>query len=253
MGGMESAERARRRDLYARRSAFPVFVLGVLFVVGFIEVVSGSDAVVGRWLMAIGWLGFVLDLVWRWVIDEDPRHFPRHHWLAFVAVILPVFKVLFVAYVFVRLATGRQRLQSRVQVYAAYLTVLVITFGASLVLGAERDYPGSNIHTFPEAVWWACVTVATVGYGDFVPVSPTGRMIATVMLVNGVVLISVVTATVAARFVSDPDEGEVRVTLDTIDERLDRIDAALAALRAASASPVDGGPRTDPAPGSTSA
>lgn len=228
MGGMEAAERARRRALYERRSAFPVFVLGVLFVMGFIQVISGSDVTTGRWLMLVGWLGFVVDLIWRWVIAEDRRHFPRQNWFACLAVVIPVFRVLFIAYVFARLATGRQRIKSRVQVYAAYLTVLVIVFGAAIVLGAERGYPGSNIETYPEAVWWACVTVTTVGYGDFVPVSPLGRTVATLMLVNGVVLISVVTATIASRFVADPAAGKEAVTLQDIDERLTRIEVALA-------------------------
>ena len=155
-------------------------------------------------------------------------------------------------YVFVRLATGRRRLMARVQIYALYLTLLIVTFGASLVLAAERTYPGSNIHTYGEAVWWAFVTVATVGYGDYTPVSPAGRAIATLMLFNGVAVISVITASVASRFVSDPDDGEKAVTLDDLDERLARIEAALEALSVfavpgASTSPTDD-PATDADP-----
>jgi voltage-gated potassium channel len=135
-----------------------------------------------------------------------------------------------VFYVFVRLARGRRRMQSRVQLYALYLTILVITFGAALVLSVERPYPGSNIHTYPEAVWWAAVTVTTVGYGDYVPVTAIGRIIATLMLVNGVIVISVITASIASRFVSSPDEGERPVSLDDLDERLERVEAAIAAL-----------------------
>ncbi len=228
---MDIVERTRRRERYERISAFPVFVLGMIFIVGFVEVVSsGGSTGDGQQLMAVGWIGFVLDLIWRWVIDEDPRTFPKRHWFAVVAVLIPVLRLLFIAYVFVRLAVGRQRLRSRVQVYAAYLTTLVIVFGAALVLAAERSYPGSNIKNYGEAFWWACVTVTTVGYGDYVPVSPTGRAVATLMLVNGVVLISVVTAVIASRFVSDPDSGEQPVSLDDLDDRLERIETALAAL-----------------------
>ena len=60
------------------------------------------------------------------------------------------------------------------------------------------------------------------------PVSPTGRGIATLMLFNGVAIISVITATISSRFVSDPEKGELPVTLDLVDERLERIEAALA-------------------------
>jgi voltage-gated potassium channel len=220
-----------RRDRYERRSAPVIFVLGLLFMAGFLEVVTDSgDTRSGTILMGVSWLGFVVDLIVRWVLDDNPRTFFRRYWYVVIAVLVPIFRVFIVFYVFVRLATGRRRLMARVQFYALYLTLLIVTFGASLVLAAERTYPGSNIHTYGEAVWWAFVTVATVGYGDYTPVSPIGRGIATLMLFNGVAVISVITASVASRFVSDPDQGEKAVTLDALDERLARIEAALAAL-----------------------
>ena len=230
---MDAAVRATRRATYEKWSSLPVFLLGSLFLVGLVEVVmDGGDTRSGQVLMVTAWVGFVIDLVANWVLDDNPRTFARRHWFAIVAVLVPIFRALFVFYIFIRLARGRTRLQSKIQYYAAYLTILVITFGAALVLGAERDYPGSNIKTYGEAVWWACVTVTTVGYGDYTPVSPTGRGIATLMLFNGVAIISVITATISSRFVSDPDKGELPVTLDLVDERLERIEQALAALAA---------------------
>jgi voltage-gated potassium channel len=235
-GSVRQDQRAAesRRERYERRSAVPIFILGALFLVGFVEVVTDAgDTTTGACLMLVAWVGFVIDIIIRWVLDDEPRTFFRRHWFALLAVLVPVFRVFIIAYVFIRLATGRRRLQARIQFYALYLTILVVTFGAALVLAAERTYPGSNIHTYGEAVWWAVVTVATVGYGDFVPVSPAGRTIATVMLFNGVAIISVITATVASKFVSDPDAGEVPVSLDDIDERLARIEASIATLVAA--------------------
>jgi voltage-gated potassium channel len=230
---MDAATRAARRATYEKYSALPVFLLGSLFLVGLIEVVTDKgDTRAGQFLMVVAWVGFVIDLLVSWILDDDRRTFARRHWFAILAVLIPIFRALFVFYIFIRLARGRTRLQSKVQYYAAYLTILVITFGAVLVLSAERDYPGSNIHTYGEAVWWACVTVTTVGYGDYVPVSPTGRGIATLMLFNGVAIISVITATISSRFVSDPGKGELPVTLDKVDERLERIEAALADLAA---------------------
>lgn len=220
-----------RRERYERRSAPVIFVLGMVFMAGFLEVVTDpGDTRTGEILMGVTWVGFMVDLAVRWALDDDPRTFFRRYWYVVIAVLVPVLRVFIVFYVFVRLATGRRRLMARVQIYALYLTLLIVTFGASLVLAAERTYPGSNIHTYGEAVWWAFVTVATVGYGDYTPVSPAGRAMATLMLFNGVAVISVITASVASRFVSDPDDGEKAVTLDALDERLERIEAALEAL-----------------------
>ncbi len=245
---MDAGVRAARRAAYEKWSAVPVFVLGALFLVGLVEVVMDSgDSRAGAVLMELTWLGFVVDLVVTWSLDDEPRSFARRHWLGILAVLVPLFRALMVFYVFVRLARGRRRLQSRIQFYAAYLTILVITFGAVLVLSAERSYPGSNIETYGQAVWWAAVTVTTVGYGDYVPVSPTGRLIATIMLFNGVAVISVITATISSRFVSNPARGQVPVTLDDIDERLTRIEAALAAGTTLPPAPRAAG-GTDPTP-----
>ncbi|MGD9954910.1 MAG: potassium channel family protein [Candidatus Nanopelagicales bacterium] len=229
-----------RREQYERRSSIVLFAAGMLFLAGLVEVYSGTgDTATGRVLVAVAWVVFALDLVIRFLLDDDRRDFLRRHWFEVLAVAIPFFRIGMVLYVFVRLAARRGRLAVRIQVYAAYLTVLVVVFGAVLVLGAERNYPGSNIHTYGEAVWWALVTITTVGFGDFVPVSPTGRVIATLMLVNGVVLISVLTALIAARFVQDPDVDEKAVTLDALDERLARIEAALARLDAAGGTDPD--------------
>lgn len=227
---MDAGTRAARRAVYEKWSPIPVFLLGALFLVGLVEVVmDGGDSHAGVILMSLTWFGFVVDFCVTWLLADDRRAFPRRHWFGVLAVLVPVFRALMVFYVFVRLARGRTRLQTRIQFYAAYLTILVITFGAVLVLRAERSYPGSNIQTYGEAVWWAAVTVTTVGYGDYVPVSPAGRLIATVMLFNGVAVISVITATISSRFVSNPAHGQLPVTLDDIDARLTRIEAALAA------------------------
>ena len=262
-GEMNPGTKAARRATYEKWSAIPVFVCGSLFLVGLVEFASDSgDTSTGQVLMLVAWIGFVIDLIASWALDDTPRTFPKRHWFAFLAVLVPIFRAFFVFYIFIRLARGRTRLQSKIQYYAAYLTILVITFGAVLVLSAERNYPGSNIKTYGEAVWWACVTVTTVGYGDYVPVSPTGRAIATLMLFNGVAIISVITATISSRFVSNPDRGELPVTLDALDDRLARIEAAIAALPGGSGIAVlppgpgvdePGSPRSQPGPPSTPA
>ncbi len=94
------------------------------------------------------------------------------------------------------------------------------------MLSFEANAKGSNIHNFGDALWWAIVTVTTVGYGDKYPVTAGGRGVATVLMFVGIGLIGVLTATVASYFVeqsADEDRAELV-------ERLDRMEAMLRQL-----------------------
>ncbi len=69
-----------------------------------------------------------------------------------------------------------------------YLTIVFLTLMTYFVLlvilvAAERNYPGSRIHTLGDALWYSLVTLSTVGYGDVTPVSPLGYVIGTLFLI----------------------------------------------------------------------
>jgi hypothetical protein len=67
----------------------------------------------------------------------------------------------------------------------------------------EENANGSNIHSYPDALWWAIVTVTTVGYGDRFPVTGGGRTVAVILMLVGIGLIGVLTATVASVFIKE--------------------------------------------------
>jgi voltage-gated potassium channel len=89
------------------------------------------------------------------------------------------------------------------------------------------------IGTFPDALWWAVSTVSTVGYGDVVPVSGAGRLVATALMLTGLALIPLITSVVVSILVSkrtrEAREDELR-DLHQILERLDAIDGRLSGL-----------------------
>ncbi|MFM8828350.1 MAG: ion transporter [Actinomycetota bacterium] len=80
--------------------------------------------------------------------------------------------------------------------------IVVLEIGGVLVLWFEFGQPGSNIETGGEALWWGVVTITTVGYGDFYPVTGGGQVVATIMIFSGVALISIFTAWVASTFLT---------------------------------------------------
>ena len=91
---------------------------------------------------------------------------------------------------------------------AAILAFLTIVLSAIGILQVEKDAPGANISNAEDALWWAYVTITTVGYGDLYPVTSEGRLIAAVLMTVGVGLFGTFTAYVASWFVAKKVEEE---------------------------------------------
>ena len=82
------------------------------------------------------------------------------------------------------------------------IAILLVIFSAIAILQVEKD-PASNIKTAEDAIWWAYVTITTVGYGDKFPVTTEGRIIASVLMTAGVGLFGTFTAYVSSWFVAE--------------------------------------------------
>jgi voltage-gated potassium channel len=177
-----------------------------------------------------------IDLAIRGVLARRPVRYALAHPVALAAVLYPpvrmVFSVRLVRSMFRRGHLGRFLL-------AASLLVLN---GAVIVYLFERHAPGSNIHTLGESVWWSLVTVTTVGYGDYTPVTVDGRIMACFIMAIGLLTLAVVTAQVASSFVAQGSSRARRgpqteaappgVTLADLDRRLARIEELLLAAEA---------------------
>jgi len=82
------------------------------------------------------------------------------------------------------------------------MAILFVIFSAIAILQVEDD-PNSNIKTAEDAIWWAYVTITTVGYGDKFPITTEGRIIAALLMTIGVGLFGTITAYFASLFVGD--------------------------------------------------
>ena len=79
---------------------------------------------------------------------------------------------------------------------------------ASITVLRVEGPAGGSILTGADALWWSLVTVTSVGYGDMVPVTPEGRLVATALMTIGVMLFGTMTAWLAAWFVKPGDEAQ---------------------------------------------
>jgi voltage-gated potassium channel len=114
--------------------------------------------------------------------------------------------------------------------YLLLVALVVASAAALLVYGVEHGQADANIITLADAFWWAITTVTTVGYGDRFPVTAPGRGIAVVLMILGISLFGVLSASIAAYFIEEREEKELDPQLEAIAARLERIEAALGGL-----------------------
>ena len=153
-----------------------------------------------------------------------------------------------------RAALGLRRLLSPEALPVLFVTALLLVLIAAAGLRTAESTAGGETIALGEAVWWAVVTVTTVGYGDIVPKTPLGKTIAAVVMVIGISFTSVLTAQIAAwlsRQDIDQSDDEIRAALARLEERfvsetqavreqLDAIESALRSLRTAATEPDRG-------------
>jgi len=138
---------------------------------------------------------------------------------------------------FLAMRTQRAVANRRVFPYLAVTTLLIgLLAGFVVTLVDRQDFP-----TFGDGVWWAIVTLGTVGYGDIVPHTAWGRVVGSVVIVFGVTFIAFLTAIVTSAFVSaveqearvheqqreEASEEETRKLLRSLQAQLDAIEAKL--------------------------
>jgi voltage-gated potassium channel len=90
----------------------------------------------------------------------------------------------------------------------AFLILCVLEFGAISLILAERTNPSANVKTASDAIWWAFVSITTVGYGDRYPTTDWGRIVGMVVMMTGVGLFGVLTGYLANSFLAPPKPVE---------------------------------------------
>jgi voltage-gated potassium channel len=113
-------------------------------------------------------------------------------------------------------------------VIATASTVMTVAAGLLMTVLDSETFPSIG-----SGLWWAVQTVTTVGYGDVIPVSLAGRLVAALVMLLGIGFLTVITASITSTFVSrsrhEPSDADAAMAeqLRQLDTRLERIEAAL--------------------------
>ena len=195
---------------------WPLLAGSFLFLIAYswrvISDLQGPGEFFALGIMGIIWILFAADYVVRLVLATSRAVWFRRHIFDLLVVLMPaLMPVRLLRAVTAAPLLHRNRgtaIRSRVGIYGAGAAIVLIWMAALGVLDAERGSPGANIDTFGDAIWWAFVTITTVGYGDYYPVTAAGRLVAILLMAGGVAVLSVVTATVSSWII---DKAAARV------------------------------------------
>ena len=118
--------------------------------------------------------------------------------------------------------------------YAVFITVLaalvVLVLASVFVLQFEGKDAEANIQTGGDALWWSWVTITTVGYGDYFPITIGGRIVGFFVMLTGIGIIGALASIFASLLVS-PSQPAPPAEPDAVHEELQAIRAELAGLR----------------------
>lgn len=229
---------------WERLTYWPLTIAALAFLVAYTFQVIGDLA--GAWsyvcsaVVTLTWVMFIIDYVVRLSMSSPRRLWVRTHLFDILVVLLPTLRPVRLLGAFTRVAsfsrTVGSSLRAQMLIYGAGTALLLIWQSSLAVLGAERHTAGANITTFGDAVWWAFCTVTTVGYGDFTPITVQGRVIAVLLMIGGVVLVGLITASFASWVVERASRGhqdQLPATRADIERVLAALDAQDAARRGA--------------------
>jgi voltage-gated potassium channel len=126
----------------------------------------------------------------------------------------------------------------------AAVVITLATTILTVIAGVAAWLVDDSFSSLGDGLWWAVQTLTTVGYGDVVPDGTAGRLIATIVMLNGIAFLTVITAAVTALLVeqmrgrqgradsaSAKADPSIARTLEDIRSRLDAIEASLASSR----------------------
>jgi len=219
--------------MITRRRFFQRFLDVALFAATIGAVAASFIKSLPDWATMAALLSFVVMFFIRWWIDDDRKAWMKSNWFDLALVVLlasPMLRML-MAFKVAGLApalkigtlirSNRERLLKLVILSGDSMpAALALVFGLVFVFGvaafALEHAENPQFHELQDALWWAFVTLTTVGYGDMVPITAGGRIVAVFTMLFGIAVYSLLIANLttfveASRAVMQKDKTSAKL------------------------------------------
>jgi voltage-gated potassium channel len=232
-----------RTARWSQFTYWPLAIAAAVFLFTYTVHVIGD--VHGDWaklttaVIALIWALFIADYIVKLRLSHPRRLWFRTHKFDLVLALIPALRPVRLLDALTRLTaftrTAGKSIRARLLIYGVGSALLLVWYISLIVLQVERGAPGATITSFGAAVWWAFCTVTTVGYGDYVPVTPQGRIAAVFLMAGGVVVVGLVVATISSWVVERASRGhddavpasraDIRALTAELKEAAERVEA----------------------------
>jgi voltage-gated potassium channel len=163
---------------------------------------------------------FLFQLTLDLARSSNKLDYMKTHWIDFLAS-LPVIEVFRYARIFqifrlIRILKSSKVILHQLKTYRREATlasiflimIILITIGSGLMLMIESQHPDANIKDGGDALWWAFVTISTVGYGDHYPVSASGKLLASIIIICGVGMFGMISGLISS-VITEPKQNHI--------------------------------------------
>ncbi|MEK3883210.1 potassium channel family protein [Paenibacillus sp. PL2-23] len=193
-------------------------VLAGLVIVSLTLDLESTEGAVLDWTV---WAIFFVDYMIRLMASDRKWRYFKEHPLDFIAIlpfdqllqsarIVRLFRVLRLIMILNRRFSFFDQVLRKYKIDSLVMMLVALLFLIALPMKMIEP----SFETYDDALWWAIVTMTTVGYGDLSPETPIGRILASALMLMGIGMIGVITGTVAAIFTREKDESRPKAWVD---------------------------------------
>lgn len=246
LAGVDAAEREVARR-WAQRLEWPMLLIALWIPVQwYLEEIQVLSFMESRIADVIVWSAFVFETVLLSSLVQYKKHYLLHNWMNLAIICAGVFiiwgyepvlaflralRLILVIGILLRISRTLSHVLSQNNLGNTLAFALFVVVMSGIIMW--RIDPA--VHSAWEGIWWALVTVSTVGYGDVVPVSEGGRMFATFLIMLGIVTLAILTANISAyliKFGNGERNDKLHEQLNEISARLEAIERQIKQIKA---------------------